>query len=145
MIYELECDCGAHSDHIMMMDEMEKWVKCPECGADICRRHHRVYTPPMIQGDTVSGGCNYDYYDPNLECHIRSKKHREDEMKRQGLREYSPDPVMKKHRDEVRHIRNNTEPGDAAAAAAIRKEHKAADTKRKQAAIDRVFSRVPDA
>ncbi len=120
-------------------------MKCPACGEKMTRLEHKKYAGMkiQIQGDTVAGGCTYDYYDDNLGCQINSKQHRLDEMKKQGLTEYTPDPVMKAHRDEQAYIKKNSKAGDAQAARAINKEKKAAKTKRQEAAVDRAFDNAP--
>lgn len=135
MFYDLECPkCDTVSEHMMEMSETEKWVKCPECGGEICRRFHRLYDVPQIQGDTVSGGCSYSYYDETL-GQIKNKQHRKDLMKQKGLTEYNPDPTMKKHRDEARKIREHSRPSDPDAVAAIKKEYKTADSTRRDRLI----------
>jgi len=142
MLYEMECDCGHRDEYMMAMDEVEKWVKCTSCGAEICRRHHRVFHGMRlnIQGDTVSGGCNYDYYDEHLETHIKSKQHRKDEMKRQGVEEYSPDPEMKKLRQESQYIRKHSRDGDVDAVNAVKAKDNEAVSKRRKAIVDKTFS-----
>ena len=145
-LYDLTCPkCEMDSEHLMGMDDGHAQIKCPGCGEKMTRLEHKKYAGMkiQIQGDTVAGGCNYDYYDENLDCQITSKQHRLDEMKKQGLKEYTPDPMMKAHRDEQRYIRKNSKPGDAQAARAINREKKAAKTKRQEAAIDRVFDDAP--
>ena len=137
MLYDLECDCGERSEHNLLMDDIDKWVECPSCGGQICRRHHRIYTPPMIQGDTVAGGYDHSGYDIGLGEYVKNKAHRKDLMEQKGLDFYSPDPEIKKHRDEVRHIMNNSNPDDAQAVAAIQKEHKTADNKRRSRIVSK--------
>ena len=144
--YDLQCpDCTMTSEHFMGMDDKWVLVKCPHCGHGMTRGDHKKYAGMVvqIQGDTVAGGCNYNYYDENLECQITSKQHRQDVMEKQGVRDYSPDPVMKKHRDEQKYIRENSKPGDVDAAKAIGREKKAAITKRRLAAVDRAFDKTP--
>jgi hypothetical protein len=52
-------------------------------------------------------------------------------MKEKGLVEYSPDPTMKKHRDEAARIGRTAKVGDPEAKVAILKEYKTAlDTRR---------------
>ena len=144
--YDLMCpNCAQTSEHSMGMDDNTVLMKCPHCGVGMTRQAHKHYAGMkiQIQGDTVAGGCTYDYYDDGLDCQITSKQHRQDEMKRQGVQDYAPDPVMQKHRSEQSYIRKNSKPEDAQAARAIRKEKKAAQTKRQQAAVDRAFDKVP--
>lgn len=145
-LYDLTCPkCQMDSEHLMGMDDGHVQIKCPGCGEKMTRLEHKKYAGMkiQIQGDTVAGGCPYDYYDDNLGCHIKNKQHRQDEMKRQGLKEYTPDPVMYAHRREQAYIKRNSKAGDAQAARAIAKEKKAAKTKRQEAAIDRAFDSVP--
>jgi hypothetical protein len=139
MLYDLECEyCGLISEHSMMSSEIDKRVECPHCGESLCRREHRIYDVPMIQGDTVAGSCNMsNYFDPGLNEFVRSRTHRKDLMRAQGLEEYSPDPEMRKTRDEVKHIRRNSPPGDPQAKAAIQKEYKTADIKRRTEKVKR--------
>jgi len=145
-LYDLICPkCDTTSEHLLGMDDQWLHVKCPSCGEKMTRGSNKKYAGMkiMIQGDTVAGGCTYDYFDENLDCQIRSKRHRAEEMKRQGVQEYTPDPVMRGHRLEQKYIRENSKPGDIEAAKAIHKEKKAAQTKRQQAAVDRAFDKVP--
>ena len=51
--------------------------------------------------------------------------------------------MMKAHRDEQRYIKENSNAGDADAAKAIQKEKRAAQTKRRKAAVDRAFDNAP--
>jgi len=144
-IYELECSfCGLHSDHIFGMDEMDKKAECPHCGENLCRREHRFYTPPIIQGDTVAGGCSYNYFDEGMNEYVTSKQHRKDLMEQKGLVEYAPDPEMKKHRDESRYIRKNMKEGDGQALAAIDKEHRAAQEKRRTKQVEASINKALD-
>ena len=145
-LYDLTCPtCEMDSEHLMGMNDNLVLIKCPGCGEKMTRQKHKKYAGMkiQIQGDTVAGGCTYDYYDENLECHITSKQHRQREMDRQGLQEYTPDPVQKAHRDEQAYVKRNSSPGDADAAKAIRREKKAAIKKRQRAAVDRAFDKVP--
>jgi len=151
MLFDLECDyCGLLSEHQMMSDEIDKWVECPHCGGQLCRRLHRLYTPPMIQGDTVSGGCNYSgYYDEGLGEVVLSKAHRASLMEQKGLTEYNPDPEMKRHRDEMKYIRGSAKPGDPEAMAAVRNEQKTASDKRRNKIVESTMKKamtgiVPD-
>lgn len=132
-LYELECDfCGLRSDHMMgMNDSLDNWVECPHCNGQICRRLHRIYDVPLIQGETVAGGCSYERYDEGLGEYVTSKKHRQELMDRKGLCEYAPDPEMKKHRDEARYIKARSRKNDPDAVAAVQKEYKTASDKRR--------------
>jgi hypothetical protein len=132
-IYTLECDyCCLRSEHILgMNDSLDDRVECPMCGGEMCRRDNRIYDVPLIQGDTVAGGCSYAGYDEGLGEYVMSKSHRKELMDKKGLTEYNPDPTMKKHRDEARYIRSHAKRGDTGAVAAIQKEYKTAlDTRR---------------
>ena len=133
MIYDLECSyCGLESEHTMLMDEMDKEVDCPHCGEKLSRRNNRIYSIPMIQGDTVAGGCHYGgYYDVGLGEYVTGRAHRKELMKQKNLVEYSPDPEMKKHRDEAKHISKHSRKSDPDARAAILKEYKTAYDKRR--------------
>jgi len=146
-IYTLQCKaCHSLSEHIMgMLDGHESEIKCPTCGERMNRRDNRAYWAEgiQIQGDTVAGGCSYDYYDENLGVHVRSKQHRKDEMLKQGLREYAPDPEIKKYRDEARYIKSSAPKGDREAGAAARKLAKEAQVVRRKKQISRVMDSAP--
>lgn len=145
-LHDLSCpECGAVSEHLLGKDDRWVEVKCPECGTAMTRGNHKKYDGMRIHitGETVSGGCSYNYYDDGLDCQITSKQHRADEMKRQGVTEYAPDPVMKRHREEQSYIKRNSRPGDAQAVRAINKEKRAASKKRQRAAVDRAFDNAP--
>jgi len=145
-LYSLMCpDCGIVNEHFMGVDDTLLVVECPECGHGLTRKSHRHYMSdiPQIQGDTVAGGCNYNYYDENLECQITSKQHRKNEMAKQGLRDYSPDPEMRKFRDEQVYVLKHTERGDRQAAKEIHKKTKAATQRRRERAIDEIFDKAP--
>ena len=139
--YDLECGCGAISEHMMGMNETDVMVSCPACGSKICRRDNMVFYPPQIQGETVAGGMSWNYYDENLGEQVKSKQHRKDLMEKKGLVEYSPDPAMKKHRDEARYIKSISKPGDASARAAIRKEYKTANDTRREGLVRKSLER----
>jgi hypothetical protein len=146
--YDLECSCGEISEHMMgMTDPLESKVSCPCCGAKLCRKHNIVYPVPQIQGDTVAGGVNYsNYYDDGLGEYVTSKSHRKDLMEKKGLVEYSPDPTMKKHRDEARYIREGSKPNDLDALTAIRKEYNTANSTRRgrlvKASMEKSFKKM---
>jgi hypothetical protein len=141
MLYSLECSyCGLVSEHMMLMDEMDKKVDCPHCTGKLSRREHRLYDVPMIQGDTVAGSHNFSgYYDAGMDEFVTSRSHRKDLMEKHGLVEFSPDPEMKKHRDEARYIRERSTPKDVDAQVAIQKEYKTAETKRRTKNVKRAF------
>lgn len=145
-LYTMRCDdCQKVSEHIMGMDDNFVMVKCPMCGLLLSREKNRDWRAdrPQIQGDTVAGGCNYNYYDENLGVQITSKQHRQSEMRRQNLREYSPDPEFSAIRKEKRYIKDNTKPGDVDAARAQARLSKTAITKRRERQIDAVFDAAP--
>jgi putative FmdB family regulatory protein len=143
-IYELECDyCGLRSEHHLgMNDSLDDWLDCPQCTGKICRRHNRIYSVPTIQGDTVAGGCSYEYFDDGLGEYVKSKKHRKELMKEKGLTEYNPDPELQKHRDEAMYIRKNSNIKEPGALAAVRKEHKTAADKRRDRIVKKTFSKA---
>lgn len=114
-----------------MNDSLDERIKCPMCGEDMTRRHDRIYDVPIIQGDTVAGGYERYGYDIGLGEVVKNKQHRKDLMEQKGLYEYAPDPEMKKHRDEARHIRKHSRQNDPEAVAAINKEYKTAIDKRR--------------
>lgn len=133
-IYELECTyCGLRSDHIMgMNDPLGDMVDCPHCSAQVCRKNNIVYAVPIIHGDTVAGAHNFSgYFDEGMGEFVRSSSHRKDLMEKKGLEEYSPDPEMKKHRDEAKYIRSHATINTPGAMDAVRSEHKAANDKRR--------------
>lgn len=145
MIYKLQCPaCSFADEYWMGMHDQDAEVSCEKCGTMVSRKLHRVWEPTFqIQGDTVPRGCSYDYWDENLGVRVKSKGHRQDEMKRQGLREYAPDPEMKARRDEARYIRAHAPKNDRDAAAAARKLYKEAGSIRRQKKIDEVFKNAP--
>lgn len=145
MIYALKCpSCMTVDDYHLGMNDVDAVVICEKCGAEVSRRSCRVYEPTFqIQGDTVPRGCSYDYWDENLGVRVKSKGHRAEEMKRQGLREYAPDPEMKKRRDEARYVREHAPRGDREAAAAIRNLNKEAGSIRRERKIKEVFEKTP--
>ena len=114
-IYTLICgNCRQTSEHIMHHDEHMAEVGCPVCGVALTRMKNRAWMidgPSMqVQGDTVPGGCCYDYWDENLGVRVRSKQHRQSEMLKQGLSEYSPDPEFQSFRDEASYIKKHALP-----------------------------------
>jgi len=135
-IFTLSCDgCGFIDEYVFDALEENKHCPCEKCGDVLYTKQNRIYLNdiPQINGETVSKGMSYNYYDESLDVHITSKQHRKDEMKRKGLTDYHPDPKMKAHRDEARYIRERSKPGDADARAAIQKEYKTAiDTRRER-------------
>ena len=145
MIYKLRCPtCRKADDYHLAMNDVDAVVPCESCGHEVSRRENRVWEPTFqIQGDTVPGGCSYDYWDGNLGVRVKSKGHRQDEMKRQGLREYAPDPELKKYRDEARYVRTHAPAGDTAAKMAAHRLYREASAVRKQRVVDDVFDKAP--
>ena len=146
MIYKLQCpECGQQDEYHLAMCDSGAVVTCENCSAAVYRSLHRVYEPTFqIQGDTVPRGCAYDYWDENLGVRVKSKAHRADEMKRQGLRDYAPDPEMKKYRDEARYVRSHAPVNDRDAAAAARKLSKEAGSVRRRNNIKAAMAKIPD-
>jgi len=135
MLYDLECKCGEVTEFSMGMNDGEIPVECPKCDGVLTRKNNQVFlTVPYLQGVHCAGATTPDYngyYDEGMGTWITSKQHRAEEMRTRGLTEYNPDPTMKKHRDEAAKIRKNSRPGDPDAQAAIRKEYKTAENKRR--------------
>jgi hypothetical protein len=146
VIYKLRCpNCLEADDYNLAMDDVDAVVPCEFCGMDVSRKTDRVWEPTFqIQGDTVPRGCSYDYWDENLGVRVKSKGHRIDEMKRQGLREYAPDPEMQKYRDEARYIKSHAAANDRDAAAAARKLSKEAGSVRRRNNIKAAMAKIPD-
>ncbi len=65
-------------------------------------------------------------------------------MKRQGLRDYAPDPEMKKYRDEARYVKSHASVNDREAAAATRKLSKEAGSVRRRNNIKAAMAKIPD-
>lgn len=101
MIYGFRCDCGQASVAEFSMNDPEKKLHCPKCGAWMWRDFSGV----SIGGDLPS---RWAKYDPGLGVWINDKADREREMARQGLYEYTPDPEMKSYRDEIGYIKRQT-------------------------------------
>ena len=144
-LYSLQCpDCLVVNEHFMGMDDASLIVDCPSCGHGLTRKHHRHYMSdvPHIQGDTVAGGCNYNYYDTGLDCHINGRRHRAEEMKRQNVTEYNPDMELQKHRQEALRIIRSAPKGDAEASKAAGAELEVAKNKRAKKNIDRVWEKA---
>lgn len=76
-IYSYECpDCAAVKDEFRRIDERNDPVAC-ECGASMNK---------LIGGHRVIGDME-PYYDENLQTHIKSRQHRRDVMREQGVSE----------------------------------------------------------
>jgi len=143
-IYELECNyCGLHSEHIMgMNDPLDEMADCPHCTGRVCRKHNIVYAVPMIHGDTTAGNWTQGgYFDEGLGEYVGGRKHRKEIMDKKGLEEYTPDPEMKKHRDEAKYIRSHATTKTPGARAAVRAEYKAANEKRSSKLMKESFDK----
>jgi DNA-directed RNA polymerase subunit RPC12/RpoP len=143
-IYTLIChDCSKTSEHIMHSDEHWAEVKCPTCGVALTRGNNRAWMidgPSMqLQGDTVPGGCSYNYWDENLGVRVTSKQHRKTEMLKQGLQEYTPDPEFKPYRDEAAYVRKHAPKGDTEAGQKLVDLNRQVNAKRRRKQIDKVF------
>jgi hypothetical protein len=146
--YSLFCpNCEQVSEHVMGCDDVSLHVKCPVCARSLTRQLNRDLVADVrtihIQGDTVAGGCSYDYYDENLGVQVRSKQHRKEEMLKQGLREYSPDPEFKKIRDERMYIKKHSNRRDPEAKAQLKSLSVEAQHKRRKKQVDKAFDSVP--
>lgn len=144
-IYCGECgSCGKVSEFLFGAND-PRTCHCPECGDKFELEGHRRWDMERvnISGDTCAGSVNYSgYYDEGLGEYVLSRSHRKLLMDEKGLTEYSPDPEMKKHRDEARYIREHARPGDPSAAAAARKEYKTAADKRTRRLVDESFKKA---
>jgi len=97
----------------------------------------------MIAGDTVSGGCNYQYFDHAMDCYVDGKSDRAEKMKKLGLEEYTPDPEMKRYRDEISYIRKHAAKDEIPAAKQEAKEiSKKAERKRREKIVKSHLSQV---
>lgn len=145
MIYKLRCpSCLGCDDYNMAMNDVDLVVPCEFCGADVSRKTCRVWEPTFqIQGDTVPGGCSYDYWDGNLGVRVKGKRHRQDEMKRQGLREYAPDPELKAARDEANYIRSHSGPTDLGVSKVTKDIITTATKKKRAARIKDMMDKAP--
>lgn len=78
MIYEYQCkDCHETTEAWRCVDDRDDCPKC-ECGGE---------TEKIISGYRVHG--DFDpYYDDNLQTFVRSKQHRQQVMKEQGVFEH---------------------------------------------------------
>jgi hypothetical protein len=142
--FMLECGTCGEIDEFYFGSSDPRVATCHGCGSKFQADGNRRYDLEgiNISGDTVAGGCNYSgYYDAGLGEYVLSKRHRRDLMEQKGLEEYSPDPEMKKHRDEAAYIRRQSRVGDAEALAASRKELKTAADKRRDRAVDDAFKK----
>lgn len=136
--YDVRCDCGFGFEVMQSMNEEHAPIECEMCLGIITRKTHRDgFSVPMIQGETVAGGNMYEGYDEGLGEYVKSKSHRKDLMDKKGLEEYTPDPEMKKHREEAKYIRRRSKATDPDAVAAINREYKTALDKRRNRNIEK--------
>lgn len=145
-MYGLICPvCNNPSEHIMGANDVSLEVKCPCCARPLTRELHRDWPTDgrtiSISGDTCAGSFNYAGYDETLGCEVRGKQHREELAKQQGLVEYTPDPVMERYREDIRHVRRNSSPTDPQAHLAIRKTGREMSKKRQEIGMDNVMKR----
>jgi hypothetical protein len=145
VIYKLQCPkCETAGEYLLGMHESDAVVPCDKCGAEVSRQAHRVWEASyQIQGDTVPRGCSYDYWDGNLGVRVKSKAHRADEMKRQGLRDYAPDPELKAARYEAEYIHTHAGPKDSGVKEAASGVVKAASQKKQAARIKEMIDKAP--
>jgi hypothetical protein len=68
---------------------------------------------------------------------VTSKQHRKELMKQKGLTEYSPDPEMKKVREEIRYVKNT---GGTGARKEVRRLALDSTKKRRELAVERAFN-----
>lgn len=112
MIAILECTCGVEPDEYFFeaMDD-DKLTPCRNCGEILSTKKDRRWDLEglQIQGDTVSGGVNYDYMDPTL-GRVTSKQDRADKMRAKGLIEYSPNEAIQPHVDNLMYDVSNAAP-----------------------------------
>lgn len=142
--FVLECGtCGAIDDFHFGANDPRR-ATCHQCGSVFMADGNRRYDLEgiNISGDTCAGGCNFaGYYDEGMGEYVTSRSHRKELMRQKGLEEYSPDPELKKHRDEAKYIRSQANPGDTEALAASRRELKTAADKRRNRALDESFKK----
>lgn len=78
MIYQYLCeDCGVTKEEFRKVDDRNNLPTC-----DLCN----VPMPKLIGGHNVAPDL-HPYYDENLQVGIKSRKHREQVMKSQGVSE----------------------------------------------------------
>lgn len=110
-IYTYCCPvCGTVNDEQRLMAERNLVLKCA-CGCSM----DRVFTAPAIGGDLPATGWrqNVAGYDSGLDAVVLDESHRQRLMKEKGLKEYSPDPEMKKIRDEQAYVKKHGKGKDA--------------------------------
>ena len=139
--YTLRCACGQRGEFYLGSEEGHKPVPCDACGSFMTRKENWDIAADgktmSIQGDTCAGSqVHYDgYFDEGMDCWIKSKRHRAEEMKKRGLEEFHPSTDTVERRNEIKYIRANSKKGDPEANKAVRDQFKIADQKRKRRAI----------
>lgn len=133
--------CGTLREVFRPMSQYDLPLSC-ECGISM----NRYFTPPMIAGDTVAGGCDYNYYDVALGTQVHGKQHREQIMRERGLTEYVPDPTFAPERDEMHYIQKHMgDPkSDPDARRALDNVGRRMDKKRRKQAVSRNFDGLAD-
>lgn len=139
-----ECACGKISFFFFGANDPRR-CHCPACGDTFDLDGNRRWDLEgiQIQGETCPGGTNYHYFDPHLGRQINGRADRAYEMEKQGLREYTPNPELQKHRQEAEYVYKNAGPKERdAAKAAARKELKTAEVKRRDEILTERFDKV---
>lgn len=121
MIYCYVCPaCGTYREEMQEINQPH--VLGCECGVDMERSYWAENK--SISGDTCAGCSNQTGYDESLGIEIRSRQHRQEEMKKRGLEPYTPDPEQKAFRKEmmysIKHGKND--PNLGSAMTALKKE-----------------------
>ena len=99
-LYDFECkECGRLIELFFHMND-DKVGRCDKCGSEA----HRVYSRFDISGDI---GHKYEYFDETLGVQVHSKRQREAEMARQGLRQHEPDSDRLAVSAEAKYIRKH--------------------------------------
>jgi putative FmdB family regulatory protein len=74
-LYEYECACGKHADEFRSVADRNNAPLC--CGKPM----QKVIGGHRVIGDVAP------YYDDNLETYVKSKQHRREVMREQGVSE----------------------------------------------------------
>ena len=156
MFYTFIChECGSVHEIQQGMDEVDVVVGCenPECQMPMTRRENRLWgaDPLTLHTNCTGGGGAMQwegYFDPNIVeggTWIESKEHRAELMKREGIREYTPDPEMQRIRDEQAYIQKEANPKDAGEAnAAVAALQQTAGKIRRERISEPAFKRVAE-
>lgn len=142
--YTLECpECGVVDEYQFEAILDDKQDDCVECGHRLYTTKNRLYSidKPRIEGETCSGSCSYEGYDEGMGEYVSGKQHRAELMKKKGLEPFSPDPAMKKHRDEARYIRKDGKGDKAGIEAAVRSVYKTATDERRNKLMNKSFDK----